>query len=252
MSQEIDVLTALKGAGPCTYADLSKKTGIEVNKLRWTVNDLKKKNLLAQTEDALSSAVAWKITPKGLLHLRQQQDLAIGSGNARGLAQAAPAKKPASKTTKKKPMPARTIADVIEKFSPRKGATTPAAGGVNNSGSGASESPVGAATTSPEGTAGDDARAGSHDNPESAVGAADDPASSTVIETRTIFDCAGLPKAQISTIRITRPGILPPTNLKLAVEPGGWLTIGDHRFCPEEASLIGNFLAETNQIWSRS
>lgn len=239
MTQGHQILKALAAAGPSTYADLSKATGILINKLRWAVNDLKAQKLVEQTEDALNQAVAWKITPAGRLRLAPPADPA----GPRGLAAKGKSK---GKTPSKK-----SVKTVIEEIRAGKASATPAAGGANNSGSSAPESLVEAANTSPGGTAGDDARAGSH-GPESTAGAADDPAASTVIETRTLFDTLGRPKAQISTIKISRPGILPPTNLRIAIDAAGVLTIGNQRFFAEETILIGNFLVETKPIWSQA
>lgn len=238
MTQGHQILAALLAAGPSTYADLCKATGIPINSLRWAVNDLKGKKHVEQTEDPLNQAVAWRITPAGRLALAPAP---VNTKGPRGLAA-----KTKTKTPRKK-----SVATVLNEIRAGKASATPAAGGADNSGSSAPESLVEAANTSPGGTAGDDARAGSH-GPESAVGAADDPAASTVIETRTLFDAGGQPKAQISTIKISRPGILPPTNLRIAIDAAGVLTIGDQRFFAEETILIGNFLVETKPIWSQA
>jgi len=115
----------------------------------------------------------------------------------------------------------------------REGATRPQPPeGINISGSRASESPVGAATASTEGAAGDDARAGSH-GPESAVAAADEPAASPVLD-----------RVIARTFE--------PKETKLSIDGNGQLSIGQITFNAAETTRIGLFMAGTEPIWSQS
>lgn len=65
MSNRQSILAALAQHGTSTYDDLEKSTDMPRNKLRWTCHDLKKIGHIAQTEDATTREVAWKITPAG-------------------------------------------------------------------------------------------------------------------------------------------------------------------------------------------
>ena len=65
MSNRQRILEALHRHGPSTYGDLEAHTGLERNKLRWSCADLKAIKYIAQTEDAITQEVAWKITPLG-------------------------------------------------------------------------------------------------------------------------------------------------------------------------------------------
>lgn len=65
MSNRQSILAALAQHGTSTYDDLEKSTDMPRNKLRWTCHDLKKIGYIAQTEDAITREVAWKITPAG-------------------------------------------------------------------------------------------------------------------------------------------------------------------------------------------
>lgn len=65
MSNRQSILAELAHHGTSTYDDLEKSTDMPRNKLRWTCHDLKKIGHIAQTEDAITREVAWKITPAG-------------------------------------------------------------------------------------------------------------------------------------------------------------------------------------------
>lgn len=192
-TQVIQILLALQNKGTSTYAVLEKATDIPLNKLRWAVNDLKQRKLVTQKEDPISNAVAWQITPAGREHL-----LAALQGQEK---KPAAAPKTPAKAKAKKSNPGRRA--------------TPAAGGAGNSGSSASESLVEAATTSPEGTAVVETRAGGH-APEAAP-----PADPVVSD-----------------------------EITLSLDHKGQLTIDNLRFSPDETRLIGQFLIDTEPAWT--
>lgn len=137
MSQVKTILKALVKIGVGTYDELEAATKLPRNNLRWAVNEMKKNGHIKKTEEPLTKDVAWQITPAGRAHL-----IKIAGENI----EAAP--------TQKAPQPikaamAKAKAKVAKK-SNGKLQTTPAEGWVNIIRSLESESPVGAASTSPE------------------------------------------------------------------------------------------------------
>lgn len=150
MSQALKILAALAQHGTSTYEQLEQHTAIPRNNLRWAMNDIKQRKLVTQTEDPQSNAVAWKITPAG-------QQL-VDANSKKQAASALPAvKKPEDKKYQSKPGPKAAAKS-------NKRVDTPADDGANNIGSSASDSPVGAATTSTEGAAVVETRAEGHDS----------------------------------------------------------------------------------------
>lgn len=217
-TQVIQILLALQNKGTSTYADLEKATDIPLNKLRWAVNDLKQRKLVIQKEYHISNAVAWQISPAGRTHLLE-------------------AVHKAERTKETRPTPAPKTPAKAKQSKPRTGRATPAAGGACNSGSSASESLVEAATTSPEGTAVVETRAGGH-APEAAPSA--DPVVSDEI-----------PAASHNpdSVAFGRWSV-DPTEMNLSMDHKGQLTIDNLRFSPDETRLIGQFLIDTEPAWS--
>jgi DNA-binding MarR family transcriptional regulator len=192
------ILSALYNHGICTYAELEKHTDRTTNQMRFAAYELKKNKLINQVEDTETKAVAWMITSEGKRRHEEAENLqkAVTALVAcRG--DAVNGKNKAKTKTKSKQR------------------ATPAGGGADNTGSQASDSPVGAATSPAEGLAVVETRAGSHE-PEAVLAAA--PAVSD--------------------------------ELHLALDHKGQLTIGELRFSPADTRLIGQFLIDTEPAWN--
>lgn len=145
MSQVKQILQALVAMGTSTYDDLEQHTNLPRNKLRWSANEMKNNGHIKQVEDALTKEVAWQLTDIGRQHLAKISTQLPPKAPP----PAAKAKEPAKETKPITETMAKTKAKVARK-SNGKLQTTPAEGGVNIIRSLESESPVGAASTSPE------------------------------------------------------------------------------------------------------
>lgn len=219
MANIIAALRAIEAGGVCTYRDIEAATGIDVNKMRWTINDLKRSGEVEQTEDPLTNEVAWRLTPLGRLRLAERLAAPDGKASRRVAAEKAkPAASATSRSTAKssrKPAATapRTRSSIV---------STPAGGGADITGSQASESLVegsGHADSSAEGLAIGEAA------PQGETLAA--PAGVVAAEAEAIY-------AAINALG------------EFYLVIGGKTTL----VSPEDTRRLGEFMAATQTVWS--